>query len=73
MAEKQAYARRVAYLGSPDKILAALANEFGATVPLPSRKFVETILKIRTKQNTITRMRQRTVSERFRFQGSIKE
>lgn len=40
MAEIKAHAKRLAYLRSPDKILAALANEYGADRPLPSVSFL---------------------------------
>ena len=71
MGEKQAYARRIAYLGSPDKIMAALANEFGTDVALPSRKFVEMVIMERKAQQTVTAMR-RGPASRVRFRGSVK-
>lgn len=45
--EIRAQAKRLAYLGSPDKVLAALANEFGADRKMPSRATIQNIIETR--------------------------
>ncbi len=35
---------RFAYLRTTDKVLAALANEFGADRPMPSRAYIQSVL-----------------------------
>ena len=42
-----AQAKRLAYLGSPDKVLAALANEFGADRKMPSRASIQRLIECR--------------------------
>lgn len=43
----RAQAMRLAYLGSPDKVLAALANEFGADRKMPSRAAIQNLIDMR--------------------------
>ena len=71
MGEKQAHARRLAYLGNVSTIMAHLANEYGTEVTLPSRKFVEMVIMERKAQQTVTAMR-RGPASRVRFRGSVK-
>ena len=54
MAQKQAHARTLAYLGAPDRILAALANEFGQDAKLPSIAFIEMVLMERANQRVLS-------------------
>ena len=48
-ADIRRYARSLAYLGSVDKMRAALANEFGADRPLPSTKVLQGMLDERCR------------------------
>lgn len=45
--EIKAHARRLLYLGDVGKIMVALANEYGANRPLPSRQWVAAQLEAR--------------------------
>ncbi len=45
--EIKAHARSLAYLGTVDKIMAALANEYGSDRPLPSRAYIQEVLERR--------------------------
>lgn len=42
--EIKAHARALAYLDDANKIMVALANEYGAYRPLPSRAYIEEIV-----------------------------
>jgi hypothetical protein len=42
-------ARQFAYLNDPDKIMVALANEYGADRRMPSRAWIESVVAERNK------------------------
>ena len=48
-------ARQLAYLNCPDKIMVALANEYGAYRPLPSRAYLMEVVERRRAGRTIER------------------
>lgn len=50
MADIRRHARTLAYLGSADKIMAALANEYGTERPLPSRSTIQAIVDARAAE-----------------------
>lgn len=54
MNEKRRAAERLAYLGEPSKILAALANDFGRDERLPSRAVIQDIIFERLKRRQVT-------------------
>jgi hypothetical protein len=53
--EIKARACALAYLGDANKIMVALANEYGAYRPLPSRAYIEEIIARRREGRSLAR------------------